>query len=269
MENYGQYVGAVYCGGSSSPTFSDCTFSRNWIEYGGGAIRSEYGPYLTLINCTFSENGAVSGGALFCLDCSAIVSNCTFAGNWVRMGYPGMGNMGGGMYCQGSTVTVSSCTFFGNSAEYYEYFGGTGGGMYCLSSTVAVSSCTFFGNSAVNCGGVSGATTLENTIVAFSAEGQGVCGGTLVCCDIFGNEGGDWVGDIADQLGINGNFSACPTFCNAVGDDFTLCDESPCLPGNHPDGYDCGLIGSWGQGCVCGPSVTEPTTWGGIKAIYR
>jgi hypothetical protein len=41
------------------------------------------------------------------------------------------------------------------------------------------------------------------------------------------------------------------------------------LPGNHPDGYECGLIGAWGEGCSCGPSETEPTTWGAIKAMYK
>jgi hypothetical protein len=41
------------------------------------------------------------------------------------------------------------------------------------------------------------------------------------------------------------------------------------LPGNHPDGYDCGLIGALGQGCICGPSPTVGTTWGAIKSIYR
>ena len=48
-----------------------------------------------------------------------------------------------------------------------------------------------------------------------------------------------------------------------------LCDGSPCLPGNHPDGYDCGLIGAWGEGCSCGPNRRQPTTWGSIKSTYR
>ena len=63
------------------------------------------------------------------------------------------------------------------------------------------------------------------------------------CCDVHGNAGGDWVGCIADQDGINGNFSADPLCCNDEGGDFTLRSDSPCLPGRHPDGEDCGLGG--------------------------
>jgi hypothetical protein len=68
----------------------------------------------------------------------------------------------------------------------------------------------------------------------------------LSCCDLFGNAGGDYVGRIGGQIGIDGNFSADPAFCDTLNGDFTLGDCSPCLPGNHPDGYDCGgIIGAW------------------------
>jgi hypothetical protein len=151
------------------------------------------------------------------------------------------------MLCWGS-LTVSSCTFSGNSAGANAYGGGI-------------------------CVGKSSHAFIENTIIAFSPEGEAVwcewdCSATMTCCDIFGNAGGDWVDCIADQIGINGNISACPSFCNALGGDLTLCDESPCAPGNHPDGYDCGLIGAWDVGCVCGPTATEGSTWGGIKSMY-
>lgn len=113
-----------------------------------------------------------------------------------------------------------------------------------------------------------------NVIIAYGLGGRAVhvSGGAyaiLTCCNIFGNEGGDYVGLIERDYGVNGNFSACPSFCHAEMGDFRLCDESPCLPGNHPDGYDCGLIGAWGEGCICGPTQTEPTTWGAIKAMYK
>jgi hypothetical protein len=97
----------------------------------------------------------------------------------------------------------------------------------------------------------------------------GECGAW--CTNIYGNEGGDWVGGLADDLGENGNFSACPSFCYSWAEpyDLHLCSGSPCLPGNHPDGVSCGLIGALGQGCDCGPSEAAPTTWGAIKAMYR
>ena len=52
-------------------------------------------------------------------------------------------------------------------------------------------------------------TTLQNSVIAFSTEGEAiygdVCDPALTCCDVYGNAGGDYVGCIADQLGINGN----------------------------------------------------------------
>ena len=119
-----------------------------------------------------------------------------------------------------------------------------------------------------------GGADLSRTIIAYSKGGRAVYSSyenrvSLSCCDLYGNVGGDWAGGVQDQYGIRGNFSACPSFCNAAGGDFYLCDESPCLPGNHPDGYDCGLIGAWGEGCSCGPTETAPTTWGSIKTMYR
>ena len=65
----------------------------------------------------------------------------------------------------------------------------------------------------------------------------------------YGNSGGDWVGCIADQDGINGNFCEDPLFCDPTSGDFTLDRSSSCLPGNHPSGEDCGLIGALEQAC--------------------
>jgi hypothetical protein len=64
---------------------------------------------------------------------------------------------------------------------------------------------------------------------------------------VYGNAGGDWVGCIADQYGVNGNFSADPLFCDPTHDDFTLAATSPCAPENSPG--ECGLIGAWPVGC--------------------
>jgi hypothetical protein len=139
-------------------------------------------------------------------------------------------------------------------------------------------------------------------VIAFNLGGIGLDDGdhaclVLSCCDIHGNEGGDWVGYIADQNGVRGNFCADPLFCGAVdgstptinagASPHSLHANSPCLPGNHPYGYECGLIGAHGQGCgiafleqVAVPQsmdgaagvetvATETTTWGRIKWGYR
>jgi hypothetical protein len=90
------------------------------------------------------------------------------------------------------------------------------------------------------------------------------------CTDIFGNEGGDWVGMIAGQEGTLGNISADPAFCDTSFLGVTVESCSPCLVGYHPDGYDCdpGIGAQPYQGCNCG-EATEPATWGSVKALYR
>jgi hypothetical protein len=146
-----------------------------------------------------------------------------------------------------------------------------------------IRNCTFVGNAGRQGSAISyipddfyPPMLIEKSILAYGTEGPAIRGWTsdppvpeLSCCDIYGNEGGDWVGCIADQAGIDGNFSACPSFCGLPAYDYHLCDESPCAAGNHPDGYACGLIGALDVGCSCGPSGGKQTTWGQIKSIYR
>jgi hypothetical protein len=71
-----------------------------------------------------------------------------------------------------------------------------------------------------------------------------------------------------DQTGINGNISVDPQFCGIWDTvDYRLQSDSPCAPGNHPDGYDCGQIGAKGVGCSTTP--VEKRSWGAVKALYR
>jgi hypothetical protein len=105
--------------------------------------------------------------------------------------------------------------------------------------------------------------------VAFSTDGPGVLayeGIELTCCDIYGNAGGDWVGSIEDQHGINGNISKDPLFCDPEEGNFALNSDSPCVPFSPPN-PECDLIGAWPAGC--GPTARRLHTWGQVKAIFR
>lgn len=173
------------------------------------------------------------------------------------------------MACWDMPAVISACTFDSNTCD------DRAGGIYSyFADGLLIESCTFYRNSS----GEGSSMTLSytdalvtNSIISYGIGGEPVRGRhtTLECCDVYGNAGGDYVGSIEGQNGVNGNFSACPSFCYADLGDFQLCDESPCLPGNHPEGYNCGLIGAWGEGCSCGPTASKPTTWGSIKAMYR
>lgn len=88
---------------------------------------------------------------------------------------------------------------------------------------------------------------------------------TITCNNIF-NTTQPYFGDCTDHTGIDGNFSMEPQFCAPANGDFTLQVDSPCAPGNHPDGADCGLIGAFGV--VCQDVPTAKTSWGSLKARY-
>ena len=127
----------------------------------------------------------------------------------------------------------------------------------CQHSEVVIGGCTFSGNSAAPDAGIvhiyqDAAIRIENTIMAFASQGIAIttradypASITVTCCDIYGNEGGDWTGDLEDQLGAGGNISKDPLFCDPDNGDLRLQPESPC----GPDSSACGLVGAWPVGC--------------------
>ena len=283
LDNAAMAGGGIYAD-DALLTLNNTTFTENGWDQGGGISGSGA---LTLTSCLFERNiadgapmGAGLGGGISWSG-SAALTNCIFRGNRCSLGG------GGAVHFEGNSeheaLTVTGCAFERNSASYCEgaavavldyYSGG-------VTAAVSISGCTFVGNGICEydyggstlCLATSGDVTIENTIVAFGTAGGAFCPTTatmsLSCCNIYGNEGGDWTGPVEGQLGVNGNISADPLFCDTLGGDYRLETCSPCLPGYHPDGYDCGdVIGAFGEGCACGAS-TEPSTWGTIKAMYR
>jgi parallel beta-helix repeat protein len=87
----------------------------------------------TVTNCTFSGNSADFGGGMFNLGSSPTVANCTFTGNTCS-------ENGGGMYNSSSSPMVTNCTFSGNTCSEY------GGGMYNSSSSPTVTNCILWGD---------------------------------------------------------------------------------------------------------------------------
>jgi hypothetical protein len=83
------------------------------------------------------------------------------------------------------------------------------------------------------------------TIIAFGTQGEAVGGSAiqLVCSDLYGNAGGNWVGAIAPQSGWNGNFSLDPRFSDLPSGDYHIWNHSPC------NLVVCAPVGAWPVGC--------------------
>ncbi len=251
-----------------TPSIKDCTFSGNDASEGGGAIGSE--------DVNLSVTGSKLIGSTSDVGAGARIWSGQFSAAHCVIADNAAGILGGGIACGGDAVIeLAACTVTGNSA------GVRGGAIDAIdASSVSVTASTLSDNSALVGGCLlvdsSASATLENSILSFSAQGSAVaCAGeasaSLTCCDVYGNEGGDWVGCIADQLGVNGNIEADPLFCGPVDGDepYTLQWNSPCAQPNNPA---CGLVGARGVGCppsTVVPSSGEPSSWSAIKGAFR
>ncbi len=255
--------GFLFINGEESGAVLDGFTIRNGETYSGGGGIYCFGSSPVIQNCRLAENAAVGvgptigvGGGIYCRDASPTIIRCSFIGN-VAGETQGAGG-GGGICCMNSSPVISNCIFISNQAVAL----GIGSALLCINSSPSITNCTF----SENASSLGGATLyfesvlpplLENCIIAFSPTDEAVvCSDALnppliICCDIYGNEGGDWSGCIADQAGINGNLSTDPLFCDIVGGDFHIEDTSPAAPTNN----DCRiLIGALGIGCgyLCG-----------------
>ena len=138
--------GGMYLVNNAHPTITNCTFTNNTADYGGGMFNYSSSP--TLINCTFIGNAAIAadhskGGGMYNYSSSPTLENCTFTSNTVTTG-------GGGMSNSSSSPTLTDCIFENNTANDY----GGGGGMYnYLSSNPTLTGCTFTNNTATGIGG--------------------------------------------------------------------------------------------------------------------
>jgi predicted outer membrane repeat protein len=201
------------------------------------------------------SGNAIKGGGIYCydVDSSTIITDNTFRC------YVDWGD-GGGIYCENASPVIRNNIISHNLAE-------RGGAIYCTASSPSIINNTLEGNRSWRTGSGIYLTndsdpTIEYCIITNGSGyySQSPIYGIYVedaasqpiisCCDVYNNETGNYGGYLSDQNGINGNFGADPLFCDTGHGVFTLRCDSPYLPGQHPDGYECGLIGALGWGCV-------------------
>ncbi len=268
----------ISCVTNSNPTISNNIISENTSTSAssGGGISCVNNSNPKIINNSIIKNSASrAGGGIYCLNSSPSIINNIISGNSVS----GI-SFGGGIYCQASSPTISDNAISGNSAD--DGFGGgivcgsnsnpvisnntitgnsafRGGGISCISSNPSIINSTITDNTAIlGCGlslRTNSSPSVENTVFAFNRGSELIwCNDetsvpTLTCCDVYGNEDGDWVGCIADQADINDNFSADPLFCDTAAGDFHLSNFSQCLAQYSTCGT---LIGALDLSCDLG-----------------
>jgi hypothetical protein len=156
------------------------------------------------------------------------------------------------------------CVFYGNGFSTPSYT------VFCVfaGANPLFKNCTFVNNCAGIYAAMDSFPLIENCIIAYcqSISLYGYESGfSINCSDLYGN------GDAENDSAVVNNFPSCfiadPQFCGISGSgNFYLQSDSPCAPGNHPDGSDCGIIGA--LPVLCGSVKTETRTWGSVKALY-
>lgn len=212
---------------------------------------------------TLIEGLTLSHASVCAMDCGwsfVTVRNCVFSDN-VGQGLVLRITFGAPTFC--------NCLFYGNYSEDHSPAPVVAVGY--MTTHPILSHCTIAENSAGITLNLDGGITVENSIIAFCRDGNAFgddeTPGPLLlsCSNLFGNHGSE---DSLVAAYGSACFSADPQFCGILGSrNFYLQSDSPCVPGNHPGGNECGLIGA--LPVLCGAVETQTRTWGNIKSLYK
>jgi hypothetical protein len=102
----GEYCGGVRVGEGASPSFRECTISKNRADYGAG-VCCAVGSRVLFESCTIAGNrGHYEGGGIYAWGASLTVVNSTIAGN-----------KGGGLGLTDCSATLRNCTLVENRAS--------------------------------------------------------------------------------------------------------------------------------------------------------
>jgi len=237
-------AGGIIYSGDSTGTIENNIIAGNHGQPGGGINCSSP---VNIIGNTIKNNvGFPGGGGIYYSSSGSIRSNVIISNN---------GSDGGGIYCTGRSPSIINNTIVGNKA-------GHGSGIYITAQSHPIVSCNIIANNQ-RIPGYPGPSN-ENEGGGIYSESDSI---TISYCDAYGNEGGNYIG-LPDQTGTNGNFSADAVFCDAGNFNYALSINSPCAPGNHPNGSSCGLIGALGVGCeIIATTLQEYHAEGDASAV--
>jgi predicted outer membrane repeat protein len=161
----------------SSPTLTDITFTNNSSVNGsGGAIYNIYSSNTTLTNANFNLNSANngSGGAIF--NTFLIGNNTAGTGSTINLiqnsFQQNSASSGGAIYNSASSSNLTNVSFSQNAASSY------GGAIFSTGSNSTQTNVTFSRNNAISQGGAiwtngGGANTLVNTSFYGNASSNG------------------------------------------------------------------------------------------------
>jgi predicted outer membrane repeat protein len=250
---------AVFCADNSSAVFKNCTFSDNFTDPNrpirdqnlpydpvsnydnddifvgfGGAVAFKDNANVTFDNCTFTDNAADKGGAIYCTDSDPQINDCNFVDNSAQSG--------GGILFAGGFGRIARSNFVGNEASGDI---GRGGGICSLGANALIFDCNISDNIAAESGGgiyISSKDADGNDLVVDGNTVFGYNKAVLLNCLITGNLAG------VDGGGVSANWDSEPEIINC-----TIADNI--VTGA---GYGGGVYGSYGSYT----NIVDSIIWG-------
>ena len=137
--------GAIYSQYSGSMTLTNCSFYNNSASYGGAIYMSQGSLYI--YNSTFEDNSAVYGGAIFVNENLLEIYNSTFKNNVALMSGGAITSL------YGSSLINNNSSFYKNKAGF------EGGAIYSVYGSSSIFKSSFENNSA----SAGGALFIDNT----------------------------------------------------------------------------------------------------------
>jgi hypothetical protein len=281
--------GIVFDAGEVRDTIVDGFTVRRTVDEGAGGFLCYYSSP-TIRNCRFEDcwaygeiHGVGDSGAGLVYVGSPLFEDCVFEGNYAD------GNCGGVSVLEGSSPVFDRCEFNSNS----DGWGGIGSLRVSLASFAECNFCVFRGQSSdrVLSAEYASQVVLTNCTIAgnradfyalmYVDESSYITSMRSIFafndCEALLNSGASVTmshsclhATGSDSLRMHGrrgtNLILDPLLCDVYADDFTLCSDSPCLPGGNEWHVQ---IGAFDQGCDDCGSPVETTSWGAIKVMFR
>jgi len=287
--------GAIYCT-DASPTIRSNILASNrssiFPGQGGGIFCSGGAPIIE--NNIFNSNFSRRGGAVFCRNSSLqIIGNIIEYNRAVcdpRIWY---GGFGGGIYCEGGSPVIAYNSISDNEGYSFSQDAySRSGGVFCDSvsnglilfnvisfndgsalwfsnnSSVTATNNTLSHNYSCAINVSNSIITLDNNTISFNLKSFEYWRSSIFMSNnnFFENpwdseyiEIDTAYAELMSQIGINGNCSVNPLFCDTANGDFHLSSASYCAP-EYNNGE---IIGALGIGCdggyICGDATGDYT----------